>query len=96
MDNTQRIMRHLTPAGVLIVIGAWLLSDGIAFTLYAADARTGREYGCYTMLELWLGVQQPTWTRTVELLGAVLLVPLGMLKLFQFFAARRSAHGMRR
>ncbi len=85
----MRALRHLIPAGALIVLGAWLLSDGILFVIYPADPRTGREAACYTQLELWLGVVQPTWTRTVELIGAVTLVPLGMLKFFEFFAVRR-------
>ncbi len=86
----MRTVRHLTPAGVLLVVGAWLLADGIRFTLYAADPVTGRADGCYTTLEVWLGVQSPAWLRTVELIGAITLVPLGMLKLFEFFTARRA------
>ena len=85
----MRTIRHLIPAGALLVLGAWLLSDGVLFTLYPADPTSGREYGCYTMLEMWLGVQSPTWIRTVELIGALTFVPLGILKLFEFFTARR-------
>ena len=85
----MRALRHLIPAGLLILAGAWMLSDGILFTAYPADLTTGREAACYTQLELWLRVQSPSWLRTVELIGAVTLVPLGMLKLFEFFAARR-------
>lgn len=85
----MRAMRHLIPAGLLILAGAWLLSDGILFTIYPADHATGREAGCFTQLELWCRVLQPTWLRTIELIGAITFVPLGMLKLFEFFAARR-------
>ncbi len=85
----MRTIRHLIPAGVLLVLGAWLLSDGIRFSMYPADPASGRECGCYTMLELWLGVQSPAWIRTIELLGSVTFVPLGILKLFEFFMARR-------
>ena len=85
----MRTIRHLIPAGVLLVLGAWLLSDGIRFSLYQADPASGREYGCYTMLESCLGVQSPTWIRTIELIGAITFVPLGILKLFEFFTARR-------
>ena len=85
----MRTIRHLIPAGVLLVLGAWLLSDGILFTLYQADPASGREYGCYTTLEIWLRVQNSGWIRTVELIGAITFVPLGILKLFEFFTARR-------
>jgi hypothetical protein len=85
----MRALRHLTPAGLLILAGAWMLSDGVHFLMYSFDPQTGREAACYTQLELWVGAIRPGWLRMIELMGAVTLIPLGMLKLFEFFRARR-------
>ncbi|HSS50208.1 MAG TPA: hypothetical protein VLX28_14820, partial [Thermoanaerobaculia bacterium] len=36
---------------------------------------TGQERGCYTDIELWLGVKEPTWIRGAEeIVGAVLFL----------------------
>jgi hypothetical protein len=43
------------------------------FGLYRADPATGRAKGCYTSIELFLGLKTPSdWVRPVELgIGAV-------------------------
>ena len=59
---------------VLVVMGTWLLLDASAFALYPADPAAGRSPGCYTALELWLGVSRPS-----QLRGIQALVALGMM-----------------
>jgi hypothetical protein len=64
---------------LLSIIGFWLLNDAMTFTLYAADPRSGRGYGCYTTIENLLGVKQPSAIRGGQSLIGVALafgVPL--------------------
>jgi|GEM_PF-2289613 len=57
------------------VLSAWLVWDGFTFALYGDDPATGMERGCYTDIELWLGVKEPTWIRGAEqIVGAVLFL----------------------
>lgn len=53
----------------------WLVLDGFIFALMPDDPATGRERGCYTDIELWFGVKEPTWIRGAEqIVGAVLFL----------------------
>jgi hypothetical protein len=52
---------------VLLLLAVSLLMDALAFALYPADPATGRARGCYTTLELLLGVKRPTeWARLTQ------------------------------
>jgi hypothetical protein len=54
------------------LLAGWLFYDASTFALYKPDAVTGRERGCYTRLELFLGVKSPTsWIRPAEFVCAV-------------------------
>jgi hypothetical protein len=63
-------------------LSLWLIKDGFSYGLMPGDPVTGRAEGCYTAIEDWLGVMEPTPIRAVEqLLGAILFfgVPLVLL-----------------
>lgn len=60
------------------IIGLWLLNDAMTFALLA-DPLTGRAKGCYTTIELFWGVKQPSAIRGAQFLVGVALafgVPL--------------------
>ncbi len=65
-------------------MAAWLaslalLGDSLTFALKPYDQVTGRARGCYTAVELALGLKGPPWIRPAEHgLGAILFlgVPL--------------------
>ena len=53
----------------------FLLLDAGTYALRAADPASGRRSGCYTALELWIGVKEPSVIRTIQpLLSGGLLV----------------------
>jgi hypothetical protein len=53
------------------LLAGWLFYDASTFALYKADTATGRERGCYTRIELLLGVKSPTsWVRPAEFVCA--------------------------
>jgi hypothetical protein len=53
------------------LLAGWLFYDASTFALYKPDAVNGRERGCYTRLELFLGVKSPTsWIRPAEFVCA--------------------------
>lgn len=57
---------------LFLLLAGWLVYDASTFALYKPDAFTGRERGCYTSIEILLGVKSPTsWIRPVEFIGAV-------------------------
>lgn len=59
---------------VILAFAILLFLDATTFGLSKASPSTGRAKGCYTQLELLLGVKRPTkWVRPVELVGAGLL-----------------------
>jgi hypothetical protein len=69
---------------LLVCWGAswWLVADAFSYGLSPEDPATGRARGCYTAIEEWLGLSEPSWIRTLEqILGAVLFlgVPLVIL-----------------
>ncbi|HEX4961498.1 MAG TPA: hypothetical protein VF173_11710 [Thermoanaerobaculia bacterium] len=68
----------------------WLVWDGFTFRLLAEDPSTGRERGCYTAIELWLGVKEPTWIRGAEeIVGAVLFLGIPPLLIWSVRRALR-------
>ena len=77
MSRTSHILVSL----VLLGIAFFFLADGAVFALQAADPVTGRAKGCYTSIELLMGVTEPTaWIRAAELLvasiiGGMVVVP---------------------
>ena len=53
-------MRRIVHTMAVLVTGLvalWLLNDAMTFALYAPW--TGHRGGCYTAVELWLGVSEP-------------------------------------
>ena len=66
-----RALTKLLAVIAALVLTIWLVRDSMVFALRKADPITGRGRGCYTDLEIWLGVKQPTgWVRFAELVGA--------------------------
>jgi len=68
-------------AGALmtLAIGAFLFLDANTFVLMAADPATGRPKGCFTAVELMLGVSESSGIRGIEWLvsiGLLLAVPV--------------------
>jgi len=75
------------PAALLTVsLGGWLLWDALSFSLSPYDPATGRERGCYTVLETWARVKRPSFLRKLEL-----FVGAGSLGLTFFWFQRRPA-----
>jgi len=70
---TQIPMKRSTLAKVLVMVGTvlvagWLLMDASTTVLYARDPVGGRARGCYTKIEILLGLKSPTdWIRMTEL-----------------------------
>ena len=63
-----------------VASGAWLLQDSFSFGLYPEDPVTGRERGCYTDVELALGLKQPSLVRELEQFLSVMFlfgIPFG-------------------
>jgi len=48
-----------------------LLLDATSNALFPYDARTGRKMGCYTAIELLVGVRRPSIIRGFELVGGL-------------------------
>jgi hypothetical protein len=71
------VVRRAAFKGVLalggLALGSWLLEDSGTFVLMPAEPATSRTRGCYTTIELLVGVTSPSAIRPTELLvGAVL------------------------
>jgi hypothetical protein len=50
-------------AGLLAI---FLLLDAGTYALMPADPASGRRYGCYTALELLIGVKEPSVIRSIQ------------------------------
>jgi len=91
------MLRMRTAVRSLILVaalasGAWLFLDSFTFGLLAEDPDTGRARGCYTDVELALGLKKPSLIRQVEqLLSAVLLFGVPGSYAFAAFRRRGSA-----
>ncbi|HXO22459.1 MAG TPA: hypothetical protein VOA87_21260 [Thermoanaerobaculia bacterium] len=87
-------MRKIGPDAVLrvagavltLAIGGWLLRDSLTFALAAADPGSGRVRGCYTTVENWLGVKEPSAVRRLELFAGA-----GVAGVTLFWFVRRPA-----
>ena len=58
---------------LLFSISIFLFIDADTFSLYPADSITGREYGCYTEIENFIGIKSPSIIRSIEYLAAILI-----------------------
>lgn len=58
---------------LLFTISIFLLIDANTFSLYPADNITGREYGCYTIVENLIGAKSPSIIRTAEYFAAIVI-----------------------
>ena len=63
--------------------GTFFFFDAMLFGLYPSDPVLGRRMGCYTFIELWLGLKSPTtWIRDAELYGSLALFMIGAVSAF--------------
>ena len=63
-----RIISRILAAISLLLLASWLVRDASTFALRGVDRESGRGRGCYTDVELMLGVHSPTnWVRPTEL-----------------------------
>ena len=70
---SRTILKILIVTSMLIA-AIWLFRDSTTFALRPSDPTTGRGRGCYTDLEILLGVKHPPeWIRFTELAGAGIL-----------------------
>ncbi len=80
---THMILKCAT-ALLLFLLTAWLFRDATVFALYKADPITHRGVGCYTEIEILIGVQSPTsWIRAVELVAACTFGLAGIVVIFK-------------
>lgn len=72
----MELARKLLLAAFVMTAALWLLWDAGTFGLVKADPSTDRARGCYTQIEMLLGLKRPTeWIRPVEFgLGAILFI----------------------
>ena len=73
MSTWRRAIRGPWPA-LGLGLGAWLLWDATTYSLYPADFFKGTEFGCYTVVERWLGILEPSWIRSGQFVLALLLL----------------------
>ena len=58
-----------------VLLALCLYIDSMTWSLSAADPISGRVRGCFTAIELWIGVSNPSWIRFAEFVVAVILLP---------------------
>ncbi len=63
----------------LLGLATALYLDASMCRLCPVDSVSARERGCYTGLELWLGMKSPSWIRMTEGIVAFALVPLSLV-----------------
>jgi len=74
MQRTNRVVRLLC-ALTFVALGLLLLDDGTSTVLIARDPdHPRRKIGCYTALEIAVGVNEPSALRLVEDLVGLALV----------------------
>jgi len=67
----RRSISKFFAIAAMCIVAIWLFRDSTVFALSKPDPVTGRGRGCYTELEILLGVKYPTeWIRFAELGGA--------------------------
>lgn len=65
------------------IVATWFFIDAMLYSLRARDPVSGRRMGCYTQIELWLGVRSPTaWIRDAEMYGSLALFVLAAVVAF--------------
>lgn len=73
LGKMKRSLQFVILIGAAI-LASWLLADVSVMALYAADHVTGRESGCYTDLEIFIGLKTPSgWIRPLEAVVGVAL-----------------------
>ena len=83
---------RLSQVALALVAGYLLLVDSCIWALRPADPEIGRPSACYTLLELALGLKEPSLLRYVEFLAAwVLLLGMPVLWVRSKAKARRAA-----
>jgi hypothetical protein len=82
---TQRAITFAFAALLAMFAGIFLLWDATTFAFYAPDLAAGRPAGCFTAVELLLGVSRPSAVRGIELLGAPFLIFGGPADAFRAF-----------
>jgi hypothetical protein len=75
----KRKMLRLLLLLITIVIAAALFIDANTFALAPYDPINGRSRGCYTAIEDFLQLKEPSWIRTAEFYSAILLIPLAII-----------------
>ena len=87
------VVRATRVVGVVmtLTIGLFLLMDATTFALMAADPATGRPSGCFTAVELMLGITEPNGVREIEWLASI-----GMLLALPVSGVRALARRLRR
>jgi len=66
------------------IIALLLYFDTQMFALSVANTTTGRQYGCYTILELLIGVKEPSSIRGIQEILSIVFILLGII-LFSLF-----------
>jgi len=62
-----RLLLRVLAVIAMSLLAAWLFRDANTFALRRIDKESGWGRGCYTDIELMLGVQKPTgWVRPTE------------------------------
>jgi len=72
-----KTLPRLSLAALAFVASFLLLADSCIYALRPEEPEIGRQQGCYTALELALGLKSPSVVRYVEFLAAWVLL-LGM------------------
>ncbi len=76
---------------LLFGLGLWLFRDASILALAPHDPETGRARGCYTAIEEWLGLLEPSsWIRPAELIVGILAMLVPLVWLAMLARARRS------
>jgi len=71
---------HYVGFVLIILLAVLLFVDAATLTLSPFDPVTGRGRGCYTTIESWIGLKQPSsWIRPTQAIFALSLIPLSLL-----------------
>jgi hypothetical protein len=76
-----RLARRALILAAAWLVSWWLVLDSWSYGLSPFDPATGRERGCYTDIETWLGFLQPSaWIRPAEqIVGTVLFLGIPLM-----------------
>ena len=73
----------------VVCLACLLFFDATSYAMMPEDLALGLRGGCYTEVELWVGVKQPSFIRDAELVGGFVLLALTP---FLWASARREQH----